>query len=175
MLKKCLGTIFIAISVILFASPMASAAPSADILYYETDVGGGLWQYDYIYYNTSTAGEYLYGVMFDINITTAPTISVPAGWTGTYSTEFNVIDTFSNEAAYDIAAWDNLSGFRFIVDYQAGDIPYTASFNDGNGGFFETSGTTAVTPEPISSILFVAGGATLAFRGYRKRKSCTSL
>jgi hypothetical protein len=32
------------------------------------------------------------------------------------------------------------------------------------------SGTTAFVPEPISSVLFVTGGATLVVRCYLKRK-----
>ena len=51
-------------------------------------------------------------------------------------------------------------------------------FNFGGGGatdFTETnsgsiSGTFAVAPEPVSAILFVSGGAVLAFRRFNKRR-----
>lgn len=54
------------------------------------------------------------------------------------------------------------------------------TFTTGSGDFTNDSrgtvqGQIAVTPEPVSSILFVTGGATLAFKHYRKRKKkCNS-
>lgn len=65
----------------------------------------------------------------------------------------------------------SLNGFSFTIDYQAGDISYNAYFDDHQGGIYNTSGYT-VTPEPISSVLFLFGGAVFAVRRHlRKRGS----
>ncbi len=47
----------------------------------------------------------------------------------------------------------------------------TFYFDDHQGGIYNTSGYTA-TPEPISSVLFLSGGAVFAVRRHlRKRGS----
>ncbi|MBI4710604.1 MAG: hypothetical protein HY759_05840 [Nitrospirae bacterium] len=159
----------------LFSSVGAYAVSSADIIYLETDLGAGLWQYDYTFYNTSTAGEYLYSVFLDFDhmagVTRAP---LPTNWAGIVWEGINTtptLDTFSLSNASDIAANGNLGGFSFTVDYQAGSIPYTAYFSDHDRVFDMTTGTTAVAPEPISSILFLSGGAILAVRRRLMKKT----
>jgi hypothetical protein len=168
--KKFLVLTVIALSILLISSKTL-AAPSADILYYETDLGSGWWQYDYIFYNTSTTGEALYSVYLYPNWSTVDWLSIPTGWDSTLwgftPIETDFIDTYSTHSYYDIAAGSSLSGFSFKINYRAGDIAYDAFFTGDN----VISGTTALVPEPISSILFVAGGATLAFRRYMKRRS----
>ena len=159
--------------VVVFSSGVVFAAPSASMLYTETNVGGGWWQYDYMFANSSTAEEYLYSVIFDIaSESDAVGLALPLGWDGTVwmganTTTFLV--TFAT-SGNDIAANTNLSGFSFKVNYQAGSTAYTAYFDDHAGGFDSLSGTTALVPEPISSFLFLAGGATFVVRGYIKRK-----
>jgi hypothetical protein len=158
--------LFISIVVILFISmlltipSLALGAPNANLLYTETNLGGGFWQYDYIFYNTSTL-ESLYSVYFYFTQDTSFTgTSLPTGWSGivwdgnTWTTNF--ADTYSTGTSYDINAGNSLSGYSFTVDYQAGDISYDAFFSGDN----VVSGTTAVTPEPISSTLFIVGGVT---------------
>ncbi len=179
MKKKMLLTAVFAVSMFLLSSAGAFAVSSADILYLETDLGGGLWQYDYNFGNTSTAGEYLYSVFFDFaqmaEVTGAPLPTDWAGivWEGTNLTQ--TIDTFSMNPASDIAASSSLGGFSFVVDYQAGNIPYTAYFTDHVRQFDMVSGTTEaqvpVVPEPISSILFLSGGAVLAARRRLMKKT----
>lgn len=167
--KKLLLTTIVLASLLLLSTTVF-AIPSASLLYYETDLGGGLWQYDYTFYNTSTT-ESLYSVYFSFTKNTSFTgTSLPTGWYGivwdgnTQTTDF--ADTYSTGTSYDIVAGNSLSGFSFTVDYRAGDIAYNAYFSGDN----IVSGTTAVVPEPISSILFLSGGATLAIRSYMKRR-----
>ena len=55
------------------------------------------------------------------------------------------------------------------------DFTFTSGSSGGGWAFSDDAsgsiqGKMAVTPEPVSSILFVAGGATLAFRRYLKKR-----
>ncbi|MEW6599842.1 MAG: PEP-CTERM sorting domain-containing protein [Nitrospirota bacterium] len=171
MIKKKLLTLCIFLFCIMCLSvPGAMASSGASILYSETNIGGGLWQYDYTFNNTSDAGEYLFSVFFTFAQDTSFTkIALPAGWDGilwdgnTWTTSFT--DTYSTDPLYDIAAGNSLGGFSFKVDYRAGNIAYDAYFSDDS----IVSGTTApVAPEPVSSILFAVGGGTLLLRRFTK-------
>ena len=176
MKKKFLISAVLIVSMFVFSS-MALAAPSASINYYgETALGGGWWQYDYRVDNTSTAGESFYSMFLDFSAEAEEVgLALPSGWDGTVWMGANTtsyLDTYSTPGN-DLAAGGALSGYSFKVNYQAGSLPYTAYFDDGTGGTLTTSGVTA--PEPISSILFLTGGATLIGRHYRKRKQLKSI
>jgi hypothetical protein len=170
--KKFLISLAIPVIVLFMIFTTALAAPGAGILYTETDIGGGLWQYDYAFQNTSDSGDYLYSVYLYFTQETLFTGTLLAtGWDGivwdgnTWPTTFT--DTYSTDPGYDIAAGNSLGGFSFTVDYQAGDIAYDAFFS----GDQMISGTTSLVPEPVSSTLFVIGGAVLGFRRFMKRKA----
>lgn len=159
---------------ILFASSLVLAMPAANLMYSEIDLGSGLWQYDYTFYNISTNSEFLYSV--DLLFSQQSTVNgfpLPIGWDSTTwegENQTNFIVTFSTNTSYDIAAGSSLSGFSFTIDYKAGNIGYNAYFDDHQGGIFNTSGITSVVPEPVSSSLFLSGVALFAVRRFLKRR-----
>ncbi|RJQ14654.1 MAG: hypothetical protein C4560_11810 [Nitrospiraceae bacterium] len=171
-LRKLVITATVLVSVML--SAIAYASPSASILYNEQDLGNGSYQYDYIFNNTSTTGESLFKVFFYFDQLSETTGSpLPTGWVGTVWTGTNT-NTFLNTMAlnqnYYIAPGDSLGGFSFTIDYQLGNSDFIAEFKNDQGTKFAFSGTTSpVAPEPVSTVLFLIGGATLGVRTYLKR------
>lgn len=160
-------TAMTAIMIILISSS-AFASRSASILYQELNLGNGLWQYDYTFNNTSDTDEYLYSVWLDFDRSATVTgLPLPTGWGGTMWAGTNTtayLDTSSSGFIYDIPAGNSKSGFVFTINYQAGNIPFTAYFDDHAGNISLSAGTTALVPEPLSSLLFLSGGAALIAR-----------
>jgi len=178
-IKNTLMAVIVSMGFMLFTHA-ATAATNASFLYNETDLKNGYWKYDYTFANVSTNNEYLYGVQlyfgdhYDIGNTQ------PGGAWGMISTT-SFLGTHSNNYANDIAAKDSLSGFSFTIDNKIGNISYAAFFDDHSGSRSYTTGITAsgtisanselpVAPEPVSTVLFIAGGITMAFRYRQKRK-----
>jgi hypothetical protein len=169
--KRSLMSFIIAYAILICSLQNAAATSDSSIVYSEINLGGGLWQYDYAFNNTSNAGEYLYSVYLYFDQDAAFTgTSLPAGWDGiiwdgsTWTTSF--ADAYAADTSYDIAAGNSLGGFRFTVDYRAESVSYDAYFSDDS----VVSGiTAAVVPEPISSTLFIAGGLTLGLRRFRRK------
>ncbi len=171
--KKLLTIIIIIAS--LFAIPSITlATPSADLFYYETDLGGGQWQYEYIFYNTSSDNESLYSVWLDFSQTATVTGSIlMTGWNGNPWEGTNTTDSINTSSisqTYDIPDGYSFGGFDFTIDYRAWDVPYTAYFDTGSGTS-NTTGTTSLVPEPVSMVLFITGGAVLGFRRFRKNNN----
>lgn len=169
--------LFVAIAGIFMLSSVALSAPSASILYQETDLGEGLWQYDYTFENTSDS-EYLYSVWLDFDTfynITDPVLSDT--WVGNWGavSPTDYLEIHSNDFADDIAPGDLLGGFTFTVDSQIGSVPFTVYFDDHDGTRTYATGLIAaaatVVPEPVSSMLFIIGGGILGFRRLHKRKA----
>jgi hypothetical protein len=168
---KTAGVVILAICLLTMIPSITLATPGASILYTETDLGGSLWQYDYTFYNTSTTEDLFSVFLFFDQETTFDWVHIPAGWDSVLNgfTPFAVesTDTFSTDTVNDIAPGSSLGLFSFTVDYRAGNIAYDAFLSDDN----VVSGMTALVPEPVSSLLFLAGGSILTGRLYYRRKS----
>ena len=85
---------------------------------------------------------------------------------------YHVVDIETNPSVTTSKFLDEVNSFSTPI----GNLYMNFAFaGDGAEDFSESrtgtiSGEFSVVPEPVSSILFVTGGATLAFRRYRKKK-----
>jgi hypothetical protein len=104
--------------------------------------------------------------------TTFNWVNIPTGWdsvlTGFPPFSVTQADTYSTNTSYDTATGNNLGLFSFTLDYRAGNISYDAYLSTSSGNQI-VSGTATLVPEPVSSTLFLVGGATLGFRRFRKK------
>jgi hypothetical protein len=178
---KVLQFIMLGLLVVVFLNGSALATPMAAFSYVETDLGGGMWQYNYTLYNTSDpvadAGADLYDVFFTFNSSAAFTVvSVPTGWDwngGSGFADIYSLNPGEPPIGTDIAPGTSLSDFVFQFDYQAGALPFDATlFNpndpDNPTMYSDTSsGTTSAVPEPSTCLLLGAGIA--GFGLFRKR------
>lgn len=164
-LKTSLLAFFLVASIFSYAE-LSSAVPSADFLYSETDLGGGLWQYNYTLFNTSDpvldAGLDVFDVTIDFSPgATFTLLSLPAGWSeidGAGFTETFSLNPGEPPAGTDIAPGTSLNGFSFQFDYQAGDLPFLAFLTNQDGPDpIPFNGTTSSVPEPGTLILLGSG------------------
>jgi hypothetical protein len=82
-----------------------------------------------------------------------------SGETATYTITYVGVGTF------------DVSSFNFISYPNGGSGEYFAAAKvQGIGGIDDNSGWIAVVPEPVSSTLFIVGGATLGFRRLRRNR-----
>jgi hypothetical protein len=169
---KSLKLLYISIFMLMlfgFLSGVSWAIPSADFLYTETNLGGGMWQYDYTLFNISDqvadAGFDLYDVFFTFNTSAAFAVaSVPTGWDwldGAGFADMYSLNPGAPPAGTDIAPGSSLSDFRFLFDYQAGVLPFDVTFanpvDPDNPAVF--NGTSVPIPEP-STLLLIGSGIT---------------
>ena len=126
-------------------------------------------------YMTDSFGSTTSQTVFDWDDTPWLYLQFPeGGWNATVSwwedTDSNYYFTGSTPSTeqdiwLSINNWDSI---KRIGLWEVNAVFFHANRSRPTFGFDSTSFT--VNPEPISSILFVSGGATLAFRHYRKKK-----
>lgn len=167
-----------------FLNGVAWAIPSADFLYLETDLGGGLCRYDYTLFNISDpiadVGFDLYDVFFTFSPSATFTVaSVPTGWDWLDGAGFaDIFSTSPGEppAGTDIAPGTSLDDFTFLFDYRAGMLPFDATFvnpiDPDNPAMFSGISSPAPIPEPSSMLLLGAGMAGLLLFRKRHKREC---
>lgn len=186
--KKMLVPVIIVVSMLLIPS-ITLATPSANILYDETDLGNGWWQYDYTVENTSTGnwglfeleltfkddfGNYFYTPVTDSALPTGWGEWYGRGWQDVNSTNFRRAYSFTDnqyDTTYDITPGNSLSGFSFAINTPAGSIPYKAFFRDLTAqypSYQYVNGETTLVPEPGTLLLLGSGFMGLAFYDRRK-------
>lgn len=175
---KTLSILVFMAAILSFTSGTSLAIPSANFLYYETNLGASLWRYDYTLYNTSDPiidlGYDLYYVAIEFApAATFTLLSLPTGWdknTGSGFAEAFSINPGTPPIGKDIAPGTSLTGFSFQFDYQAGNLPFLAYLTNPNdpSNPIPFSGNTAPVPLPATFILLASGLVGLGFLRGRK-------
>lgn len=172
MKKISISLIGLALLAILLIAP---AAQATRILYTETDLGSGLWRYDFTVQNTSSIGDshpYLWKVDLDFqNYAYVTLLNNPTNWSvGTFdgylpdTTDY--VELYSDNPLYDVNPGSLLTGLSFTADFRLGVIDYVAWFSDhgtpipDESIFFE--GTASPVPEPATFWLLGFGLIGLA-------------
>ena len=152
---------------------VAPAAHATNILYTETGLGGGLWQYDFTVENTSSMGDahpYLWKVSLDFeNEAYVTLLNNPGSWTvGTFTGDLpyttDYVEMYSDAGDFDVLPGALLAGLSFTADYRLGEIIYEVWFSDHGTpeDWTSISGTASAVPEPATCWLLGFGLIGLA-------------
>ena len=165
--KPYIAVLF-AIAILVFSHGTSFAIPSADLSYLETDLGGGIWQYDYAVYNTShpvdDSGYDLFEVFLTFDPLATPLLTaLPSDWDFRSGTGF--FNSFSlipgaPPIGSDVAPGASLGGFSFTTDCRLGNMSFDIYLSNPNGPDpLVVTGNTV--PLPAAGLLFGTGLAGL--------------
>ena len=168
------------------------ATQKAEVTYLESDLGLGVWQYDFKISNISGPIDESIGNIFDVfldfgvlsSLTSITNVSLPDGW-DYFANPGNGIDlpgfveTYSLNfgpppAGTDIAPGTALGGFVFEFDEKLNAIHFEALLGkfdpDGNliGEIYTANGTATPVPLPATIFLLASGMAGLVVFGRKK-------
>jgi hypothetical protein len=179
---------FVIIAVILFGlmSGHAHASTSAAFTYVETDLGGGLWEYNYTLFNTSNPGSDAGFNLYDVTIYFDPTYNLiyvlpPSGWDflpkDPDAGEISFANVFSPNPGVppdgtDVAPGTSLGGFIFSFDQRVGNLAFDVTFSNPTelGEPVVLKGTTAsASPVPLPATMTLLGSG-LACIGLLRNK-----
>jgi len=177
---------------ILFSGLCIGAVQTVDMTYLESDLGLGLWQYDFTISNVSCpideSMENIFDVFLDFGVlsglTSITNVSLPEGW-AYFANPGNGIDLLAFVETYslnfgpppagtDIAPGTALGGFVFEFDEKLNAIHFEALLGkfdpDGNliGEIYTANGTATPVPLPATIFLLASGMAGLAVFGRKK-------
>ena len=178
MKKINITVITLALLAFLLISSSAQAAVSANVLYSETDLGAGLWQYDFTFENTSMVDDshpYLWKVSLDfeeyayIELLNSPKDWTTGSYIGSLPDTTDYVELYSDAVEYDVFSGGILSGLNFTADYQLGEISYIAEFSD-HGEFEDwTSVEGMASPVPVPGAVWLLGSGLLGLAGIRRK------
>ena len=176
----------------MFCGLCGGAIQLADVTYLESDLGLGVWQYDFTISNTSCPGDEWGKNIFDVfldfgvlsGVTSLTNVSLPEGWAyfadpGNGSDLSGFIETYSLNFGLppigtDIAPGTALGGFVFQFDEKLGAIHFEALLGkfdyDGQliGEISVANGTVTPVPLPATILLLASGLTGLAVFGRKK-------
>jgi hypothetical protein len=172
----------------LFALPIllasdAQATPSAIATYLETELDGGLWNYDFIVMNTSDsivdAGCDIYDFSLFFNDVNLTDVVSPVDWDlftdlSSFIVWYSLLPGIPPDGS-DISPGAMLSGFQFTSDARLPDIAFDVTFvnpNDFENPFVYSgiaSSTAAPVPEPGTMLLLGTGLIAVIISARRAR------
>lgn len=156
---------------------MVVALP-ADIRYTETDLGGGLWQYDFTVENMSSMDDshpYLWKVDLDFeNSAYVTLLNNPASWsvgtfTGYLPDTTDYVEMYSDASAFDVLPGSLLTGLSFTADFRLGVIDYVAWFSDHGAIEDWTSIEGTASPVPVPAAVWLLGSGLIGLAGLRRK------
>ncbi|CAG1010742.1 hypothetical protein ANAEL_04014 [Anaerolineales bacterium] len=166
-LMKRLSIDLFAASLFCFIAGMAWAVPATEFRYYEIDVGGGQWKYDYTLFNRSDptldAGFNIFDVILKFNPSVSfSVVTLPQGWNEISGAGF--IEAFSENPGTvfpgtDIGPGEFSRWFTFEFNARLQDLPFEATFTNPNlpDEPLVFRSTTAQIPEPSTLLLLGVG------------------